>query len=202
MRFAVTGCAGSGTRYIANLLTECGASTAHERVFKATYGSDSSLDDHEGESSHAAAAYLPIDGTVGVHLIRPPLDVVASIVARGLLRGGGTRNFRPFVERHVGSTGLPAGSELAAWYWLTWNRLAASRTETTWRIHRLSADDVMWLSHVAELKLDGDHVARALATTSRVGASDRGNVNLNDLGEYANRVYFAARRYDVPLRAE
>src|SRR5689334_5762287 len=82
-RVLITGCARSGTGYLAALLTELGLECGHERVFapRTVRGSTPTWPDGvRAESSWLAAPYLAHlpKGTAVVHLVRHPLAVMRS----------------------------------------------------------------------------------------------------------------------------
>lgn len=145
MRFVVTGCARSGTGYVARLLG-CG----HEFVY-ATQGRRPRP--AEGDVSCFAAPHLPIPGVTTVHLVRAPLHCIASLAGKRFLDGA-HREFASHVARHAPEVfDHPPGARRAAAYWLAWNRLAA-RADLTWRLHTLSAVDPVNVSDPQPVDLD------------------------------------------------
>jgi len=82
MRLLVTGCAGSGTGFIACVLFRCGVRCGHEQVFR----NDGSIEwaDFDAESSWLAAdrlAGIEREPEIArVHLVRHPVRVARSIV--------------------------------------------------------------------------------------------------------------------------
>ena len=84
-RFLITGCGRSGTKYMAELMGALGISCGHELVFTSA-GYDGEWGDWPtGESSSYAPPLLdklPSDVVV-FHVVRNPLHVVRSILARG-----------------------------------------------------------------------------------------------------------------------
>src|SRR4051794_29418744 len=99
MRFVVTGCARSGTSYVAKLLTETGIPCGHELV----YGPGSVKpwpDSRPGESSWLAAPHLHrLDReTVVLHQVRHPLAVVRSHLLFHFFTGHAAEGLRDYVE--------------------------------------------------------------------------------------------------------
>jgi hypothetical protein len=88
MRFVVTGCSRSGTKYMATLLRRLGVRCKHERVFnisRLVHNEEavSTLQHYgemEGDSSFLAAPYLSTfpPGTVVLHQVRHPVAVIRS----------------------------------------------------------------------------------------------------------------------------
>lgn len=201
-RFVVTGCARSGTTYASRLLTACGVLCSHEHVFRnrTRDGGTSIADDGRqvGDSSCFAAPVLPRPMLVVVHLLRAPLDAIASLIARNLLSQNA---FRMMAQQWVPEVAqYPPGGPREAAYWLGWNRLAARHADLTWWLGRITPADVMQLSQAAGLGLDADQVATALESTPiNVNAGTRRHITMDDLGELAAPIARAAEQYQLPL---
>jgi hypothetical protein len=75
--YVITGCAGSGTGWAAELLTRLGSPCGHEQVY--THLGRTSAGDLEGDSSWYAVPLITRDEP-SVCLIRNPLDVVRSLI--------------------------------------------------------------------------------------------------------------------------
>lgn len=211
MRFVVTGCARSGTKYTAHLLTRAGIACGHEDVFNRwdeQYGLPSGWrnDAFDGDASFIAAPFteqLAADDLTVVHQVRPPLDVIRSICGMAWLQ-----NLRlpyvAFVAQHTPAvTDEPPGPRRAAAYWLGWNELAAQHAAATWRLSDLTPQDVHALAERTGLDLDGERVAAALDRAPRNinHRGHRADVSIDDLGSLADAVADAADRYGVPLEA-
>lgn len=81
-RFVITGCARSGTGYTASLFTQLGVETGHETVFSPYTETFAGWGAAPGESSWLAAPFidrLP-PGTVVLHQVRRPVDVIQSLL--------------------------------------------------------------------------------------------------------------------------
>lgn len=81
-RFVITGCARSGTGYTARLFTQLGVETEHETVFSPYAETFAGWGAAPGESSWLAAPFidrLPA-GTVVLHQVRHPVDVIRSLL--------------------------------------------------------------------------------------------------------------------------
>lgn len=82
MRYVATGCAGSGTAWVAQVMTALGSSCGHQQIYRANrVVRDPRL---EGDASFFAAGRLPDDIPVLV-VVRDPLDVVRSLSQTTLL---------------------------------------------------------------------------------------------------------------------
>lgn len=206
MRFVVTGCGRSGTQYVSRLLTSAGLDCGHEAVFNAWPAMglqpdwrDAPLD---GDSSYIAAPFtaeLAAELTV-VHLVRPPLDHIRSVVGIQWLHHH--RNpWVQFLHYHCGMLTYPPGPVRAAWYWLQWNRMAERHAYLTWRLHDLDAADVMDLAEAISVEMDPEQLDLALESTSlKTGHGDRDEtVTLESLGPLRQQVIEQAARYRMPL---
>lgn len=209
LRFVITGCARSGTKYTAQMLTLGGILTGHEDVFNRwndDYGlpEDWSTDAVDGDSSFLAAphaAALAEAGLTVVHLVREPLDVIASVVAEGMLADL-TIPYAAYVAAHVPDVAeQPPGPRRAAAYWLGWNALAEDHADYTWRTGQVDEADVRALATAAGVKFVRTRVREALARVST--ATNHRNattvVDVDDLGPLAEDVLDAAERYGVVL---
>lgn len=187
---------------MARLLTECGAPCGHERTYRIQNrdGAVVTRNEASGDSSCFAGALLPIPGVVAVHVIRPPLDVVASLLGRGLLSEKRHLMWQ-FIRRYAPQVaGHPPGAARAAAWWLAWNAHIAPHADLTWRLHTLNPADVMALSDTCGLDLEPHRVADAFAAVPcDINAHQHRMVNLSELGELARPVIDAAAEYGVPL---
>lgn len=209
MRFVVTGCGRSGTQYVSHLLTAAGLDCGHESVFNAWPAMGLQPDWRQttldGDSSYIAAPFaaeLAAELAV-VHLIRPPLDHIRSVVGIQWLHHH--RNpWVQFLNHHCGLLRYPPGPVRAAWYWLEWNRLVEPYAGSTWRLHEIGADDVQQLATVVSTDLDEERLDAALEGTSRsLNHRNRDeSIVLDDLGPLRGRVIEQAERYRLPLETE
>lgn len=111
--FVITGCARSGTGYMASLFTHLGLETQHETVFSPYSQGFEGWSTAPGESSWLAAPFiheLP-PGTIVLHQIRHPLSVVQSLLGIRFFASDATqvgRNIRSLaqVARARGSMGV------------------------------------------------------------------------------------------------
>lgn len=212
LRFVVTGCARSGTKYTAQMLTLGGILTGHEDVFNRwtdDYGlrEDWPTDVVDGDSSFIAAPHaapLAEAGLTVVHLVREPLDVIASVCAEGMLADL-TIPYAAYVAAHVPDVAeQPPGPRRAAAYWLGWNALVEDHAHYTWRTGQVDEADVRALATAAGTKFVRTRVREALArvstTTNHRNATTP--VMLHDLGPLADGVLDAAERYGVVLTSD
>lgn len=82
MRFAVTGCARSGTTYLAEVLRVAGYNVGLEHTFTPKFQPEV-IGGYDGESSHAAGYWLDKIGTLDwpiVHVVRNPYRNVNSLL--------------------------------------------------------------------------------------------------------------------------
>lgn len=209
MRFVITGCARSGTKYTAHLLTRCGIATGHEDAFN-RWGDGGALQDdwrddsYDGDSSYIAAphaAELRESGLTVVHLVRPPLAVIASIAGMGWL-GDLTTPYVAYVAAHLPEIAeQPPGPRRAAAYWLGWNALVEDHAHLLWHTGHVDEADIHTLADIIGVKIAKTRVAAALERTSRTvnHRSTVGTVELDELGDFADAVAAAAERYQVAL---
>lgn len=165
-RVLVTGAGRSGTHWVAQCLRETGIAATHEQAFTPHRHGDAFW---EAEVSWPAAAYLPVAGNDVrvVHLVRNPLFVVASLVARGTFAdtpttwGKWAADTCP--EIAMGSTTM----ERAALYWVAWNRMVHGHADLTLRIDRIDPN------HITMMARTVDPSARpSLVLPPRVDATD------------------------------
>jgi hypothetical protein len=188
-RFVVTGCARSGTLFMARALSRLGHPCGHEVLFTPRTSAVPDFGTADGDVSWLAAPFvtqLPA-GTVVLHQVREPLATVRSLVGmrvfqtkphplmelRYRLQHFHVRFARPianarfvrFAADHCpGVFDLDDEASRAAAYWVRWNRLiaeAAARDDLTYRRYRVEdLDDEM----LTEL----DHVLGGSASTAEV----------------------------------
>lgn len=148
MPFVVTGCARSGTLFIAEALQRLGHTVAHEALFTPETEEVPDFGDSEGDVSWLAAPFLADlpAGTIVLHQVRDPLATIRSIVGVRMFQtrphplmqvryrlqyyrirfGKPITNARfiRFADRHCpGLFDLPDEVSRAAAYWVRWNRL-------------------------------------------------------------------------------
>jgi hypothetical protein len=142
MRFLVTGCSRSGTRYAARLWSELGVPCGHERIFNifSLRPGDlgPALDDprYVGDASFLAVPFLdglPAD-TVVLHQVRHPVEVIRSHMGIRFFREP-PRESPYLAENHSDFLGVIEHRcpevfrerderSRCALYWIHWNRLA------------------------------------------------------------------------------
>ncbi len=151
-RFVVAGCSRSGTTYMAKLMSALGYPCGHERIFNIwrVYGigdlSDPMTAFFEADAKQGDASFLSIpyldqlpDGTVVLHQIRNPLEVIRShmgmrFFANPYIPSIYLANEHPqildFLRTHRPEI-LEADTEIGRCmrYWYHWNRFA-ERAET------------------------------------------------------------------------
>jgi hypothetical protein len=217
-RVLVTGCARSGTGYLAALLSELGLACGHERVFEpATLrglkpGSPAPApswpDSVCAESSWLAAPFLASlpKGTAVVHLVRHPLAVM-----RSNLRIGFFATPSEYLEHacaHVTGLRQRAPIERAARYWTAWNELIEREAKRAGlqllrvRLERLHERGVRELCGALELGTSPSCVRAALqqvpADTNTRGSRDQDHlVCLDELpdGSLRDALGATAARY-------
>lgn len=195
MPFVVTGCARSGTLFMAEALRGLGRRCGHEVLFTPDTTTAPDFGDAEGDVSWLAAPFLgqlPA-GSVVLHQVRDPLATIRSIVgvrmfqtrphplmqARYRLQYYRIRVARPitnarfvrFADRHCpGVFDLPDVVSRAASYWVRWNRMieaASTRADLVYERYRVEdLDD----RRLAELdRLVGGDASPADAARVRAG---------------------------------
>lgn len=178
-RVLVTGCARSGTGYLAALLSELGLPCGHERVFeprtlhRPVAVAPAWPASVRAESSWLAAPYLARlpAGTTVVHLVRHPLAVMRSNLRIGFFTS--PSEYLDHACAHV--PGLFDGQpiERAARYWIGWNTLIERQARLAGvpllrvRLERLDERGVRELCGDLEL---GVGPAQARAALARVPA--------------------------------
>ncbi len=207
MKYVVTAPGRSGTKYTATLLTNAGLNCGHEKVFTGWGPNgrrcpDYSTTEYDGDSCFIAAPFLEEigDDLVKVHLIRPPLDQIRSVV--GLAHVADlTRPWVSFLNIHTGIGQLPPGPQRAAAYWLRWNAMIEPHADLTWKLHDIDVNDLGQLATMAELDFLVGDLEEAVATTDRtINHRERAEwVEMEHLGPMAEPVMHAAERYGVPL---
>jgi hypothetical protein len=190
-RFVITGCARSGTLFIAEALARLGHACGHEVLYTPDTRSVVDFGATQGDVSWLAAPFvrdLPA-GTVVLHQVRAPLATVRSIVGvrmfqtkphpmmalRYRLQYYRIRFARPitnarfirFAADHCpGAFSLDDEASRAAYYWVRWNRLieeSGSRAGLTYRRYRVEdLDDTL----LAEF----DHLLGGTASIDDVAA--------------------------------
>lgn len=94
--FVVTGCGRSGTSYAATVLTAAGIPCGHEELFHPRVRSLPDFGTRRGDASWLAAPFvskLP-DGTVVLHQVRDPVQVIGSFYGLRFLGSRGLYSFR------------------------------------------------------------------------------------------------------------
>lgn len=190
-RFVVTGCARSGTLFMAEALSRLGHPCGHEVLFNPGTTRAPAFGEADGDVSWLAAPFLgqlPSD-TVVLHQVRDPLATVRSLVGmrvfqttphalmdlRYRLQHLHIRFARPivnprfvrFAAEHCPEAFLhPDEASRAAYYWVHWNRRiadSAGAAHLTYRRYRVEdLDD--------ELLADLDHLLGGHASIDEVAA--------------------------------
>lgn len=166
----ITGCGGSGTTWIGEVVRAAGWPCSHEQWFAhADNNLDGFLAACAAEASGAAvpfAATARAHGAVVVHLIRHPLDVIAAIANRAPVHPGRHAQRVAWTARECPEYGIYVDQEWpvsALAYWLHWNRLAAYGST-----HRLLVETITPDALARILDLSGRHV-RSTATETALG---------------------------------
>lgn len=146
MRFVVTGCARSGTGYVAMLLRAAGIDCGHEGAFgpnQVLRDEDPTWFDLEGDSSWLAGPRLPLEDTIVGHQVRHPLAVIRSLVGMRLFADPIVHpEHAPYLEvvRRVAPAIFDESTEAdaAALYWALWNLHCSQHAALTWRVEALT----------------------------------------------------------------
>jgi hypothetical protein len=174
-RFVVTGCARSGTLFMAEALAALGHACGHEQLFTPETRGVPPFRDAQGDVSWLAAPFLEQlpRGTVVLHQVRDPLATIRSMLgvrmfqtkphalmqARYRLQYHRIRFGRPitnarfvrFAADHCpGVFELPDETSRAAAYWVRWNE----------RIQRVELDDQLHYERYRVEDLDDELLAR------------------------------------------
>lgn len=194
MRFVITGTPGSGTRYMAKLLTDAGVETGHEAAMPAPYedgrlriGRSIGL----GEVSWAAAPFLRHFDMPTVHLTRHPVKTISTLVS---MKWGIT--YRDALARLVpGLFDFGFGPEQMAYYWLRWNAYAE---DAEYRM-QVEKPDIAVL-HVLAKKastLIGPEELRAArdSLATDIGHRTENYLTYDELGRYRDAVWRKAVEY-------
>lgn len=211
LKYVVTGTARSGTKYAATLLTNAGMKCGHESVFN-SWGSNFTRapkwreqETHLGDSSFITAPFIPeVKGDLKVvHLIRPPLDVIRSIV--GIAHVGNNRApWVQFLNAHINLTQFPPGPQRAAAYWVRWNRLIQDNgPDVTWDVTKITSDHILELALMTGIEIDpADAVSAVDSTDRRINHRERADwVTVDHLGRMRGEVLAMAERLGIPLES-
>ena len=151
-----------------------------------------------GESSFAVTPHadaLRAQGTVVVHLIRPPLDCVASMWGRGLAHNLVNGGVGGLIDKHCPQVYDYEGVRRFAAYWISWNVLQWGRSDLVWRLNDFGPDNILDLADAVGLPADPDMGAAVLEGTARPDITRR------MLGpDLWDKVTHWAGVYGVPLR--
>jgi hypothetical protein len=190
-RFIVTGCARSGTLFMAEVLSGLGHPCGHEQLFTPATTTAPDFGELQGDVSWLAAPFigeLPA-GTIVLHQVRDPLATVRSLVGvrmfqtkphplmqlRYRLQYHHIRVARPitnarfvrFAADHCRGVFDPDDEpSRAAAYWVRWNRMierAADRADLLYRRYQVEALD-------DDLLVEFDHLLGGSAAPAEVGA--------------------------------
>ena len=195
MKAVVTGCPGSGTRYIAQIL---GAD--HEEVFHHGQDDGSLLLRPGGaaiEVSWYATPWLEMLSMPTVQLVRHPLLTIRTVAAMAewrssMLHQATFRRFTPAVFDYENDPVL-----WSARFWLDWNILAEKASQR-WNIHHLDHTRLARLLTRAGAKQRG--LAERLENTPKDVSSRRHAhppLAWEDLGPMKSEVYDRAIKYGL-----
>lgn len=224
-RFVVTGCARSGTKYMSRLLSAADIRCSHERVFKVErlkqidHPADYFVDRPEvaGDASWCAAPFLNHlpDGTVVLHQVRNPIDVIRSLTG---IRAY-AEPFQPspylaynhpeyleFEKKHCPDIFAVQGEiEKCMRYWILWNRMVQSaerKDGLTYFRYRLEDVNVALLNTIIDvLAFDVDirRLEHAFSVVSQSTNSRPRDASINweslPPGEEKHAVAQLARQY-------
>lgn len=177
MRLLFTGCARSGTGYMAKLITEAGLVCGHEWAFTPFKAGEWGL--LKAESSSLALRAVE-DGLVGdclvIHLIRNPLEVVRSVVGRDMFNQSPPRykaKYSAWLCANVPQCFEPCLSSVtrAARYWLFVNQRAENCIGYRLRVEDIDAKALEDISDVIGVPLDVTALER-VGTKTNSGERD------------------------------
>lgn len=155
-RLLVTGTGRCGTTWLADTLTAAGLPCGHEAVFNLHRHGEGGW---VAESSWLAAPYLPVPDAYTVHLVRHPLAVIRSFVAKGTFRLR-RRPYGRYAARHVPDIAeQPTTPERAAVHWAQWNlMIEEGRPDERIRIEDITCDDLRRMAGKTGHRLDLDRL--------------------------------------------
>lgn len=146
----------SGTTWVSQVLTRSGLKTGHESISWNSYRQIGERAREDlGESSFAVTPHVDAlrqQGTVVVHLIRPPLDSIASMWGRGLAHNLVNGGVGGLIERHCPQVYDYEGVRRFAAYWVEWNLLQWGKSDLVWRLPDFNAIDILGLAHLVGLR--------------------------------------------------
>lgn len=169
IRFVVTGAPRSGTMWTARALSAAGLDCTHETIC-ARWGpnyDDDTVWRHSaqfGESSPQAGAFveqMSDAGVIVVRVMRHPLAVVASILARGII--GVSRPIEHFYRHHCPEPwerwdtwdDLP---DVVLAFWIAWNKHIDTHADLRWK-SPASTHDVTQLAKLLDHDIDSSKIA-------------------------------------------
>lgn len=168
MKLLVTGTGRCGTHWFAECLRRAGVPATHEHAFGQTL--DGAQRAWKAEVAWPAAAYLPVAGAEVVHLVRHPLDTIASRMARGTFAevppspdqaklGAWAAARCPLIRD--GKTHL----ERAALHWVGWNQMIEPYADYFLRVEEVVPDDITQLAQVINSNARLDVLPPAIHTS-------------------------------------
>jgi hypothetical protein len=209
-RFVVTGCARSGTLFMAESLAKLGHTCGHEHLFTPETAGVPVFDDAQGDVSWLAAPFLRdlAPGTVVLHQVRDPLANLRSMLgvrmfqtkphafmqARYRLQYYRIRFARPitnarfvrFAAEHCpGVFELPDEASRAASYWVRWNRMieaADARDDLVYRRYRIEDLDDQLLTELDHLLGGSATAVDSARVRAELGTSTHRARQVNALG--------------------
>lgn len=208
LRWVITGTPRSGTTWIGTVLDHAGLRTGHEHSVRAL-GDDPWLlhrsnQNLPGESSYLAAPYvkqLRQAGSIVVHLVRPPLDAIGSMLGHRLNLDAANHfgeAVRLFAPRFLEET-TPA--RRYARFWLDWNELIGHDSDMLWRLNEIRQE------HIEALAAWAGHRTFWSEPFARIQVPNPGahpaTIDRDDLGDSLwVEVGETAERYAVPLTVD
>lgn len=197
-RFAILGTGRSGTRYIADVLTEAGVNTGHEAWWNPVGVRRLRLD---GDASWCAT--FALDGYQGhvFHQVRNTIRVVESMVAFGVAPHRINRTWPQYRRNWVTFSGDPIIDAMNVVD--TWLTEAERRAHWTWRVEDVDADLIIRIGDRIGRPVSDAKAQHALAavsrSTNRQSAERDSNVRLgwDDLpkGDLKDRLQRHAERF-------
>lgn len=194
----VTGAQRSGTRYLAKVLAQAGYQATHE--LGDPFGSPKDAPDPRThpprgpiEVSWLAAWFWP--EAYIVHLVRYPLDAIASSAHRGTFTK--PRPYGKWAMDKMPQIALHDEPERSARYWLGWTDLADGQAHERLRLEDVTARLLAEMLERAGIAPNMERLREAVANvpTMTNGGSFPSPLTYADLGKLANPVQHRAKEY-------
>lgn len=194
----VTGAQRSGTRYLAKVLAQAGYQATHELgdpLGSPTDAPDPRTTPPTGPVEVSwLAAWFELDAYV-VHLVRHPLDAIASSVHRGTFSK--PRLYGWWAMDKMPQIALHDEPERSTRYWLGWTDLADAKAHERLRVEDVTARALAEMLERAGVTPNMERLREAVVNVSTLtnGGSFPPPLDYGDLGKLANPVQHRAKEY-------